>query len=128
MSDFIAYHSEKVMGHKYSHPKDGRFYWWSGKPESFLRTGIGGRVWAISSRLVGGRNVYSLAGIFTPSDVQPKSGGYDIIGDGRLFRPSVDVTKLPWFLDLRREQNNFSYGFSRIRSESIITELERFLH
>jgi hypothetical protein len=35
---------------------------------------------------------------------------------------------LPWFAELRREQNNFSFGFSRIRSESIVTELESFLH
>jgi len=128
MSDYIAYHSAKVMEHEYIAPKDGHFYWWSGKSEAFLRSAIGCRAWAITSRLDGRRTVYSLAGVFTPSELRPENGGFAILGDGTLFQPPFDVTALPWFSDLRREQTNFSFGFSRIRSESIITELERFLH
>jgi hypothetical protein len=125
MSDYIAYHSTKVMGHEYIVPKDGHFYWWSGKSEIFLRSTIGSRAWAITSRLDGRRSVYRLAGVFTPSELQPESGGYAILGDGTLFQPSFDVTSLRRFSDLRREQTNFSFGFSRIRNEIIVTELER---
>ena len=127
MSDFIAYHSAKVMGREYSVPKDGRFHWWSGKSEVFLRSAISCRVWVVSSKLDVRPTSFRLAGMFKPTDILPESGGYGIIGVGTAFEPTVEVTALPWFLDLRREQNNFSFGFARIRGESIVTELERIL-
>jgi len=128
MSDYIGYHSAKVMGHEYIAPKDEQFYWWSGKDEAFLRAAIGCCAWAVTSRLDGGRTVYSLAGFFIPSELRSENGGFAILGDGTLFKPPFEVTTLPWFSDLRREQTNFSFGFNQIRSEIIVTELERLLH
>jgi hypothetical protein len=127
MSDIIAYHSARVMGHEFRPPKDGHFYWWSGKSEHFLTAAIGNRVWAVSGRLDGKRTVYSLRGVFTLSEVRPDGGGFALLGDGTLFTPPFELTEQRWFLDLRREQANFSLGFSRIRSESTVTELERLL-
>jgi hypothetical protein len=127
MSNFIAYHSARVMGHEYSVPKDGHFRWWSGKSKSFLHSAIGGRVWAVTSKQNGGRTSFRLAGMFTATEIRQESGGFGIVGIGTSFQPPCEVTSLPWFSDLRREQNNFSFGFGRIRSESVVAELEKLL-
>jgi len=126
MSDFIGYHSVERMGRDYQ-PTE-QFHFFSSKPESFLRSAIGSRVWVIVGTREGARTSYRLAGMFTPSEVQPESDGYGILGTGTPFRPAFDVTASPWFAELLREQNNFSFGFSRIRGESIVAELQRLLH
>lgn len=125
MSGFIAYHSVRKMGRDYQPTEE--FHFFSNKPDSFLRSTIGSRVWVVVGQCDGRRTHYRLAGVFTASEVRPKSGGFGIVGTGTPFHPPFEVTTLPWFSDLLREQRNFSFGFSRIRDESIVTELHRLL-
>ncbi|MBU6410944.1 MAG: hypothetical protein KGR98_11220 [Verrucomicrobia bacterium] len=125
MSDFIAYHSVEKMERDYQ-PTE-QFHFFSRKPDSFLRSAIGSRVWVVVGWRDGRRTLYRLVGVFTPSEVRPESDGFGIIGTGTPFHPPFEVSALPWFSDLLREQSNFSFGFSRIRGESIVAELERLL-
>ena len=125
-SDFIAYHSVRTMGYDCKPTKNFRFI--SRKPESFLRRAIGSRVWVVVGTCDRTRTNYRLDGVFTPSKVQSKSDGYLILGTGTPFRPPFEVTASPWFAELLREQNKFSFGFNRIRGESIVVELQRLLH
>ena len=57
-----------------------------------------------------------LAGVYVPTRVSRDSEGWLVSGSGVPFRPAIVVTNLEWFESLRLEQNNFSYGFNRIRS------------
>ena len=96
---------------------------------NFLRSALGSTVWTVTGTPDdSGRMVYRLAGVFTPSEVRPESDGFGITGEGTPFRPPIDVTAEPWFAELLREQSNFSFGFSRIRGESIVAELQRLFH
>jgi hypothetical protein len=45
----------------------------------------------------------------------------------QILNKSFDVTDLPWFRELHKEQQSFRHGLSRIRSKRVITVLERFL-
>ena len=125
MADYIAYHSSELMEQEYWPTENFNFI--SRKAESFLRRAIGCRVWVIISVRSGSRMVYRLGGVFTPSEVQSKADGFRIVGVGTPFRPLFEVTELPWFAELLKEQNKFSYGFNPIRSENIIVELSKLL-
>ena len=125
MSDYIAYHSSELMGQEYW-PTE-HFHFFSRKAESFLRRAIVCRVWVIVSVRVSSRMTYRLAGVFTPSEVRAEGEGFGIIGTGTPFRPPFEVTTLPWFADLLKEQNKFSYGFNPIRSENTVAELTKML-
>lgn len=123
MSDFVAYHNTEKMGREFKPTR--RFHFFSRKPEVFLRKALGNRVWTITgSRADSGRMLYRLAGVFTASDIRPELDGFSISGDGTPFRPPIDVTAQSWFSELLREQNKFSFGFSRIRDENIVKGLE----
>lgn len=126
LGNYIAYHSSEVMGREYGPPAE-RFHFYSQKAESFLRQAIGRRVWVIASTRSGSRTSYRLAGMFTPSTVRPENDGFGILGNGVPFRPPLEVTTLPWFAELLREQNRFSYGFNRIRNAKIVAEMHRLL-
>lgn len=124
--DYVAFHSSQVMGYDYRTPKDD-FHFTSRKPERYLRGAIGCRAWVIASTRVGSRTSYRLAGMFSPSTIARENGKFGIWGQGVPLDPPLEVTTLPWFEELRREQNNFSFGFSRIRSANVIAELQRLL-
>ena len=125
MADYIAYHSSELMGQEYWPTEYFNFI--SRKAESFLRRAIGCRVWVIVSVRRERRMAYRLAGVFAPSEVHAQEDGIAIIGVGTPFRPPFEVTALPWFVALLKEQNKFSYGFNPIRSENIIVELSKLL-
>ena len=124
--DYIAYHSSEVMGREYEIPNQ-RFHFWSKKADGFLRQAVGCRVWVIASTRNGQKISYKLAGVFTPSTIRKEKNGFGISGAGIPFREQAIVTDLPWFAELLKEQNKFSYGFNRIRSAAVIAELQRFL-
>lgn len=116
---YIAYHSTKVMGGPYSPSSTFDFY--SSKSESFLRGALGGVAWVIVGDRVGRATRYQLAGRYQVSELEREDDSWIITGPGMPFR--VDVTNLPWFVELRQEQSNFSLGFNRICSSRIIAEL-----
>ena len=126
MTDFIAYHNIDKMGGDFKPSR--RFDFFSRKPETLLRSAIGNRVWTITGKRRKGQMVYRLAGVFTPSEVQWEEDLFRISGDGKPFNPPIDLSDLPWFVELFREQRNFSLGFNRIRAESIIEGLETLVN
>lgn len=129
MNDFIAYHSAEKMGYEYEHRPGKTFSFLSNKPRKLLEGAIGHRVWVItSSRGPDRRMIYRLAGFYMPSEVVDDEGCYVIRGErGIHLAEPVEVSFLPWFLRLFKEQNRFSYGFSRIRDGRIVDELQRVL-
>jgi len=125
-SDYVAYHSAEVMGWDYRRATKS-FHFYSHKAEKFLRRSIGCRVWVITGTRVGAHIRYKLIGTFVSSKVRRENDGFGILGVGTPFHPPLEVSGLPWLKELRREQNRFSYGFNRIRSAKVVTELQRLL-
>ena len=99
----------------------------SRKPESLLRAAIGSRVWVISSTKKSGHTVYRFEGMFTPSEVRREGDHFLISGSGTPCPARPDLTTRSWFGDLLREQNNFSFGFNRIKNEGSVVEMQRLL-
>ena len=126
LGDYIAYHSSEVMGRDYE-PPTGRFRFYSQKSEAFLRRAIGGRVWVVAGKRNASRTEFRLAGMFTLSKVRQENDGFEISGDGLSIDPPIEVTARPWFSELIREQNRFSYGFNRIRNAKVVGEMQSLL-
>jgi hypothetical protein len=126
MPEYVAYHSEAVMGRAFV-PQDSRFTFLSNKPVAVLRRAIGQRVWVVSGASAGRRTEYRLVGFYFPDDVRATSEAVKISGWGTAFSPAPTVTNQPWFVEMRREQANFSLGFSPLRSEYVIQELDRLV-
>ena len=124
--DYVAYHSAKVMGRDYGEMSRHRESWHTGKSETYLTKAIGSRVWVIKGRPVGAKNKYWLCGMFRLETVRPKKRWIEGTVESAL-RPPIEVTDLPWFKKLLKEQVNFRLGFNRIRDAGIVAELERFL-
>jgi hypothetical protein len=126
--DFVAYHSTRVMGRAYR-PVTGEFAFFSRKSHSFLQKVIGGEVWAITGTQGASRRVsYHLAAVFTADDVLERGDACSVTGSGgHIFRPAILLNALPWFEVLVREQNNFSFGLSRIRDPGVREALHGLL-
>jgi hypothetical protein len=122
MSDYIAYHSVRKMGRPFESTTHFEFY--SRKAESILRRAIGERAWCIEGTPDGRSTVYRLVGVFTPSELRREHDGYWIVGEGTPFRPPIDVTEAPWLPRFMRRQRNFRLGFSLIRTEGVVPDLE----
>jgi hypothetical protein len=71
----------------------------------------------------------SIAGVFTPRKIVAAADpeGWVIAGRGTPFKPQIDVTDLKWFKALYKEQNNFSLGFNRIKSDVVVAALYKYL-
>jgi hypothetical protein len=123
MDHFVAYHSAKAMGRPY--PREEYFSFSSGKSESFLRSSIGQTVWVIAGEPQRQTTRYVLVGVYTPAEITSDDDGVWLIsGLGENFLPEVEVFNgTSWFDDLYREQNNFSLGFNRIKSTTVIDAL-----
>lgn len=101
------------------------FVFLSRKPKKQLQRSIGQEVWVIASD--GQRPLrYHLAGVYTPHAIDADRDESRILGEGVPFEPPIEVTDLPWFHALRKEQNNFSYGFNRVSSQALITALRGY--
>jgi hypothetical protein len=66
---------------------------------------------------------YRLAGVYSPDRVNDEEGDWLVQGRGVRAAAEVDVTDLPWFAALFREQNQFSFGMNRIRNPEVIEAL-----
>ena len=90
MSDYIAYHSAKIMGHDYE--PAGQFSHLSRKPLSFLQRAVGGRVWVVTGKRDGRRTIYQLAATYTPSGIRIEGDDYVIYGErGVYFTPAIAI-------------------------------------
>jgi hypothetical protein len=125
MSHYIAYHSVHVMGRDYTPATEFSFY--TRKPEGLVFAAVGATAWVIVGKRVSGHMQYLLAGAYEPRDVADEAGVWVIKGRGTPLDPRLDVTNLPWFAILKREQNNFSFGFNRIQDQDVIGALTRLI-
>jgi hypothetical protein len=125
-NNYVAYHSADVMGYEYS-PRNGRFRFISRKHRSYLEKAIGCEVWVVTGMRDQKRTmIYRLAAVYAPDAVKVCRDEFHIVGrHGHVFKPPVPLNDLPWFQLLFREQNRFSFGFNRIRSDAVIGALSR---
>ncbi len=128
MNDYVAYHSTERRQRPFSPTEDFNFF--SRKPKKSLLDAVGHRVWTVVGERMGSRQTYRLAGMFVPAQVRPDEDedGFRITGRGTPLRPQPELTDLAWFQKLLLEQNQFSYGFNRIRNPDTVAELEQLLH
>jgi len=121
MNHYIAYHSVEKMGRDYVPGTEFSFI--TRKPAGLVLAPVGATAWIVIGRPLGRGTQYLLAGAYTPRDVREDGGEWLIEGAGTPLVPRLDITSLPWFAVLKREQNNFSYGFNRIREAEVIGAL-----
>lgn len=124
-TEFVAYHSSRLMGEEYW--PETQFHFFSRKSERFLHQAIGSRIWLIVSASRPNRLSYYLAGVYTGAEINPEGKGFGITGQGTPFRPPFEINSLPWFRELLQEQGNFSFGFNALRSNRVIGGLRRLL-
>lgn len=120
---YVAYHSAAIMGRQYQGGRDFAFF--SRKREKLLQRSIGQEVWVIASADERPMR-YFLNGVYTPRAIEAQGDGWCIVGEGVPFDPPIEVSERHWFRALLTEQNNFSYGFNRIRSQVVIDALRRY--
>ncbi|HOB99512.1 MAG TPA: ASCH domain-containing protein [Verrucomicrobiota bacterium] len=126
MNNYVAYHSTEVMGYEYGRAKGkGGFAFLSRKSRTYLEKAIGSDVWVLTgTRNKARKMIYRLAAVYQPDAVKEYGDAFQIVGKrGRIFKPPVALNDQPWFQVLLREQNRFSFGFSRIQSEVVIAAL-----
>jgi HNH endonuclease len=121
MDHYIAYHSIAVMKRDYSSPD--RLYFQTNKAETTVRGALGATVWVIVGRQISSRTQFRLAGAYLPDELAREGDKWIIDGPGTTLNPAPEVTSLPWFKVLMREQGNFSHGFNRIKSQEVIDAL-----
>jgi hypothetical protein len=125
MKDFVAYHSVKLWG-EYA-PAD-RLHFYSGKGKSFLRTSIGENVWVIVGKPGKYRSSFFLAGVYSPETIRKrKHRGFDILGFGKPFKPLIELSNLPWFAKLLKEQGGFRFGFNQVQNKLVLDKLRELL-
>jgi hypothetical protein len=127
MKSYVAYHSASVMGRPYEHEPGSPFVFSSSKSEGFLRSMLGHPTWVIASEKQGPMTRYSLAGVFTPLELDGSGDIWDVTGPGTALSPFRDVTAEPWLALLLKEQANFSLGLNVIKSEEVVAALTRAL-
>ena len=126
MNNFVAYHSTEVMGYEYRLGK-GDLVFLSKKTRTYLEKSIGCDVWVVTgTRDASRKMVYRLAAVYQPDRVEKYQDRFQVCGKrGHQFKPPVVLNGLAWFDVLLREQNRFSFGFSRIQSPAIVAALNR---
>jgi hypothetical protein len=127
-SDYVAYHNVDKMG-EYRRGRGG-FAFFSRKHPKFLESTAGSHVWVITgARNAAGMMVYRLAVVFVVNGLKPHEDGWQVTGvHGFRFPAPVPLNARPWFEVLYREQNNFSFGVSRIRNDEVIAALDELRH
>lgn len=121
IQDFIVYHNPDAMGPL--EPGDG-FGVVTNRPIGSAM--IGDRVWLITGE--GTPRKYSLASWFYIGKFESgESDGckYAITGNtGQNFDPFVEIEQVEWFTQLKQDQGNFAFGFSRINTPGAVEALK----
>lgn len=121
INDFIVYHNPDVMGPLADEPTFEVF-----TNKSVAGGKHGDRVWLITGE--GTPRKFLLACWFYIDEF--KSG--DDLGfkncvsgsDGEAFAPFIEIKQDEWFTQLKRDQGNFAFGFSRINTPGAVEQLE----
>jgi 5-methylcytosine-specific restriction endonuclease McrA len=125
---FVAYHSAETMGYEYK-PVDS-YVFHSSKPLSLLQRAVGSAMWAINgTRRKRDGSLYTLRAVFIPEDIVDGEGSdfkYAVVGNlGINFDTPIPLNDLPWFAELLRTQNNFSFGINEIKEPVCVAGLLR---
>ncbi len=123
MEHFVAYHKIDERGEYLN--TSNQFNHFSRKAKSLLEQALKKRVWVVTGKNSEAGNIYHLCASFTPIELKHYSENRELIGPGIQFIPQVHLNPYPWFQTLRDEQANFSLGLNRIKSESVISHLNR---
>lgn len=125
MNNFVAYHSIKLWG---EYNATNRLHFYSGKSANFLRTSIGGKIWVIVGKPNKNQTSFHLTGVYSPEKIRArKHRGFDILGSGKPFGPPIDITNLPWFERLAKEQGNFRFGLNQIQDRVVLRNLHELV-
>ncbi len=126
MKHFVAYHKFKEWGNYDTTSKVFAHY--SGKSLKHLEKTIGQRVWVIGGKLIDRKMQYNLLSCFSPRTVEEDQDiGYNVEGEGIGLDFPNNLLNYPWFLQLKEEQQNFSFGLNEIKSQEVIDGLLNLL-
>lgn len=122
MVDFIVYNNPDSVGELY---KKAPLSVYTNKRVS--RDVIGSRVWLIA----GDRKPrkFLLRCYFYADDISSgREHGFAtcISGTtGEVFDPMIEIIQAEWFLQLKKDQGNFAFGFGPIKTPNAVIEFER---
>jgi hypothetical protein len=137
MRHYIAYNKVREWGDYSVDVGDTEFGHYSGHHKSKLEKTIDQTIWVISGEKINGSMVYKLCSTYKPTHIEddeaenPETGKIEftglrcVIGKGFGFIPPIEVTGFQWFAELFKEQNRFSLGLNRIKSEVVVHALEK---
>lgn len=125
INDFIVYHNPHTMGPMSDNPA---FEVLTNKSVSGAKKGD--RVWLITAE--GSPRQFSLACWFYIDEFQSgEEEGFKhcVSGsEGKNFSPFVPIEPTDWFTQLKQDQGNFAFGFSKIKTPGAVEGLEALAH
>ena len=130
MEHYVAYHSTPYTETAFR-PIGKAYGFYSRKHKNQLLEVIGNKVWMFSGTRENKQMVYRLHGFYIASEVseteEDERFSYLVSGRGQLLKKPLPVSGLDWFQELYDEQNNFSFGMNRIKSSTVVAELEKLM-
>lgn len=121
VQDYIVYHNPDVMG-PLEHNSGFRVF----TNKGISKTNIGDRVWLITGS--GKPRRFFLARWFYIDAFNAgEDRGFKICISGSVgqnFDPFIEIEQEEWFVQLKRDQGNFAFGFSRITTPGTANRLE----
>lgn len=124
MKHFVQYHNTEKMGYSASTMPEPRMF-----TDKSVKNVSGNAVWLISGEGKSPKSFY-LAAVFKSN--RTSTGTYDhpkyknaAYGPGHIFGETIEVTRLPWFQQLKSDQKNFKNGLSEVTNVAIIAELQK---
>lgn len=124
MKDFIVYNNPDSVGELY---KKAPLSVFTNKRVS--AEVVGGRVWLIAGGGSRQKRDYFLRCWFFIDEVASGSEhGFAtcVRGvEGKVFDPMIPIDQDEWFRKLKKDQGNFAFGFSPIKDETAVSELEK---
>jgi hypothetical protein len=132
---YLAYHSEKVMGYKYTHITNERFCFLTEKPLRFVENMRKGVVWVICG-IEDSKGIlrYYLSALFRVASVEEYKSDPDefdgkfqpslaVVGrEGVFFKPK-QLTGVEWFEEYYVQKHRYSLGIFEIMSNPVIKSL-----
>jgi 5-methylcytosine-specific restriction enzyme A len=122
MRDFVVYHNPDSMGQVVS---EGSGF--SAVTDKNVGDIFGDRVWLLTGE--GSPRKFYVRSYFTVDKLEPGSGqGFitRISGEtGEVFDPMIEIGTEDWFVDFRKQQGNFAFGFQPINDFRFVAGLEK---
>lgn len=121
MNDYIQYHKIHEYGRPTSTQGDFKAY-----TDKSVDEMVGNRVWLISGEKQLSKYLYCLEYMFVVDAVAEGNRNVMTGTQGKLLTKPIHLNGYPWFEALKKKNQNFRFGLSRIEDE-IIEALERLI-